>query len=117
MPYELINDGKSIPLGDRKYLLSPQDLVGLEILPEIIRSGVASLKIEGRLKTPEYVAKKGLHHRVVWTKGLSAKCRSQGWYMSLLLKNNHQSNSQVKQHNRLMSAAHRTQTWRNKSAE
>ena len=56
MPYELINDGKSIPLGDRKYLLSPQDLVGLEILPEIIRSGVASLKIEGRLKTPEYVA-------------------------------------------------------------
>ncbi|TAK99828.1 MAG: U32 family peptidase [Verrucomicrobia bacterium] len=56
MPYELISDGKQIPLGDRKYLLSPQDLAGLEILPEIVRSGVASLKIEGRLKTPEYVA-------------------------------------------------------------
>ena len=56
MPYDLISDGKQVPLGDRKYLLSPQDLAGLEILPDIIRSGVASLKIEGRLKTPEYVA-------------------------------------------------------------
>jgi len=56
MPYELVSDGKTIPLGDRKYLLSPQDLAGLEVLPELIRSGVASLKIEGRLKTPEYVA-------------------------------------------------------------
>jgi putative protease len=56
MPYELVSDGKTIPLGDRKYLLSPQDLAGLEVLPELIRSGVSSLKIEGRLKTPEYVA-------------------------------------------------------------
>jgi putative protease len=56
MPYDLISDGKQVPLGDRKYLLSPQDLAGLEILPEIIRAGVASLKIEGRLKSPEYVA-------------------------------------------------------------
>ncbi|HEX9046603.1 MAG TPA: DUF3656 domain-containing protein [Verrucomicrobiae bacterium] len=56
MPYELIADGHAVPLGDRKYLLSPQDLAGLEILPEIVRAGVASLKIEGRLKAPEYVA-------------------------------------------------------------
>jgi len=56
MPYELISDGKLVPLGDRRYLLSPQDLVGLELLPDLIRTGVASLKIEGRLKTPEYVA-------------------------------------------------------------
>ena len=56
MPYELVSDGKTISLGDRKYLLSPQDLAGLEVLPELIRSGVTSLKIEGRLKTPEYVA-------------------------------------------------------------
>jgi len=56
MPYELISDGKPVPLGDRKYLLSPQDLAGLEVLPELIRAGVASLKIEGRLKSPEYVA-------------------------------------------------------------
>jgi putative protease len=56
MPYELISDDAPIPLGDRKYLLSPQDLSGLEVLPDLIRTGVASLKIEGRLKSPEYVA-------------------------------------------------------------
>jgi len=56
MPYELISDGQPVPLSDRKYLLSPQDLSGLEVLPDLVRAGVASLKIEGRLKTPEYVA-------------------------------------------------------------
>lgn len=56
MPYELVSDGQTVPLGDRKYLLSPQDLSGLEVLPDLVRAGVASLKIEGRLKSPEYVA-------------------------------------------------------------
>ena len=56
MPYDLIADGKVVPLGDRKYLLSPQDLAGLEVLPQLVHAGVASLKIEGRLKSPEYVA-------------------------------------------------------------
>jgi putative protease len=56
MPYELVSDGQTVPLGDRRYLLSPQDLSGLEVLPELVHAGVTSLKIEGRLKTPEYVA-------------------------------------------------------------
>jgi putative protease len=56
LPYELMADGKFVSLGDKKYLLSPQDLAGLDLLPEIVRAGVASLKIEGRLKAPEYVA-------------------------------------------------------------
>jgi U32 family peptidase len=56
MPYELVSDGKSVPLGDKRYLLSPQDLAGLEVLPDLIRTGMSSLKIEGRLKSPEYVA-------------------------------------------------------------
>jgi putative protease len=56
MPYDLICDGQPVPLGDRRYLLSPQDLAGLEALPDLLRAGVASLKIEGRLKSPEYVA-------------------------------------------------------------
>jgi putative protease len=56
MPYDLICDGRPVALGDRRYLLSPQDLAGLEVLPEIVRAGVSSLKIEGRLKSPEYVA-------------------------------------------------------------
>ena len=56
MPYELVSDGRDVPLGDRRYLLSPQDLAGLDVLPDLARAGVASLKIEGRLKSPEYVA-------------------------------------------------------------
>jgi putative protease len=56
MPYDLISDGRQVPLGDKRYLLSPQDLAGLEVLPELVQAGVASLKIEGRLKAPEYVA-------------------------------------------------------------
>lgn len=56
MPYELLSDGQPVPLGDRRYLLSPQDLSGIELLPQLVHAGVASLKIEGRLKSPEYVA-------------------------------------------------------------
>ena len=56
MPYDLISDGQQVPLGDKRYLLSPQDLAGLEVLPGLVRAGVTSLKIEGRLKSPEYVA-------------------------------------------------------------
>ena len=56
MPYELIANDQPVPLGDRRYLLSPQDLAGLDAIADLARSGVASLKIEGRLKSPEYVA-------------------------------------------------------------
>ncbi|MCU0524492.1 MAG: U32 family peptidase [Elainella sp. Prado103] len=56
MTYELIADGQTVPLGDRQYLLSPQDLAGIDVLPELIQSGISCLKIEGRLKAPEYVA-------------------------------------------------------------
>ena len=56
LPYELVSDGKVVPLQDRRYLLSPQDLAGLELLPQLIQAGVGSFKIEGRLKSPEYVA-------------------------------------------------------------
>ncbi|MBL9207777.1 MAG: U32 family peptidase [Opitutaceae bacterium] len=56
LPYDLYSDGQKVDLGDRKYLLSPQDLSGLDVLPDLIHAGVASLKIEGRLKSPEYVA-------------------------------------------------------------
>ncbi|MEH1839030.1 MAG: U32 family peptidase [Nostoc sp.] len=56
MPYELIADGEIVNLKERKYLLSPQDLAGLDVLPDLVKSGVTCLKIEGRLKAPEYVA-------------------------------------------------------------
>ncbi len=56
LPYDLVSDGVKVDLGDRRYLLSPQDLAGLDVLPGLVHAGVASLKIEGRLKSPEYVA-------------------------------------------------------------
>ncbi|NDH94584.1 MAG: U32 family peptidase, partial [Planctomycetia bacterium] len=56
LPYEVICDGEHIDLGDQKYLLSPQDLAGFDLIPELVAAGVTSLKIEGRLKSPEYVA-------------------------------------------------------------
>ena len=56
MPYELIVDGDARDLGDKKYLLSPQDLAAVREIPDLIRRGIKSFKIEGRLKSPEYVA-------------------------------------------------------------
>lgn len=56
LPYDLIVDGEQQPLGDIRYLLSPMDLAAHGDVPELAAMGVASLKIEGRLKTPEYVA-------------------------------------------------------------
>lgn len=56
MPYDLVCDGRQVPLGDRRYLLSPQDLAALDLLPQLLEAGVGAFKIEGRLKTPEYVA-------------------------------------------------------------
>jgi len=56
LPYEMLVDGVKRDLGDRRYLLSPQDLAAVEEIPELVRLGIVSFKIEGRLKTPEYVA-------------------------------------------------------------
>jgi putative protease len=56
LPYQLLVDGRQTDLGEKRFLLSPQDLAGIDEIPELIRLGVASFKIEGRLKSPEYVA-------------------------------------------------------------
>jgi U32 family peptidase len=56
LPYDLMVDGVQKPMGDVAYLLSPKDLAALELVPELIEAGVTSFKIEGRLKSPEYVA-------------------------------------------------------------
>ncbi len=63
LPYELVCDGRDVDLGAQKYLLSPQDLAAYGLIPELIDSGVVSFKIEGRLKTPEYVANTTRHYR------------------------------------------------------
>jgi U32 family peptidase len=56
MPYELVVDGKAQDLGEVRYLLSPQDLAAVDMIPGLVAAGVKSFKIEGRLKSPEYVA-------------------------------------------------------------
>ena len=54
LPFSLI-DEKNNKL-DSGYLLSTRDLCGLDFIPNLINAGVTSLKIEGRMKSPEYVA-------------------------------------------------------------
>jgi putative protease len=53
--YRLRRNGKEIKT-EGSYLLSPKDLNTSEIVPELIKSGIDSFKIEGRMKRPEYVA-------------------------------------------------------------
>lgn len=54
--YELIVDGETKDLDGKKYLVSPQDLCGIDQIPLLAQIGVDSLKVEGRLKSKEYVA-------------------------------------------------------------
>ena len=53
LPYELLENNTVL---DKGYLLSPRDLCTLDILPELLNTNIDSLKIEGRMKSPEYVA-------------------------------------------------------------
>ncbi len=53
LPYELLENSKKIDSG---YLLSTRDLCGLSFIPDLIKAGVTSFKIEGRMKSSEYVA-------------------------------------------------------------
>lgn len=56
LPYRLLEtSGKQIS-APGEYLLSPKDLSTIDLLPELVKSGVHSLKFEGRMKRPEYVA-------------------------------------------------------------
>lgn len=52
LPYELYENEKML---DKGYLLSPRDNCSIEYLPELIKLGINSFKIEGRMKTPYYV--------------------------------------------------------------
>ncbi|HLL24051.1 MAG TPA: peptidase U32 family protein, partial [Kofleriaceae bacterium] len=63
LPYKLVVDGAERDLGEVEYLLSPKDLVGGDAVATLAEIGVASLKIEGRLKGPQYVATTVAHYR------------------------------------------------------
>ncbi|RYZ66173.1 MAG: U32 family peptidase, partial [Proteobacteria bacterium] len=54
--YEMHVDGERKDLQGKSFLVSPQDLCGINEVPSLIEAGVDCFKVEGRLKTPEYVA-------------------------------------------------------------
>ncbi len=78
LPYELVCDGADQELGDVKYLLSPQDLAGYGSIPDLIKAGIASFKIEGRLKSPEYVANITQQYRKAIDEAISGQAISIG---------------------------------------
>ncbi len=56
LPYRVFDGEKEVNSKKTAYVLSPRDMCAIRLLPEIIESGVCSLKIEGRMKKPEYTA-------------------------------------------------------------
>ncbi|MHC1746923.1 MAG: DUF3656 domain-containing protein [Cellulosilyticaceae bacterium] len=54
MQYSLLENDKIV--NDHEYLMSPKDSCALSFIPELIDAGINSFKIEGRMKSPEYVA-------------------------------------------------------------
>jgi putative protease len=73
MPYGLQCNGQALELGDAKYVLSPLDLAAHQFVPDLVAAGVRALKIEGRLKTAEYVAAVTRHYRTVLDAALAGK--------------------------------------------
>lgn len=75
MPYSIIDYEKGQLVFDEwkdKYLISPKDLNTLEYIDKIIASGISSLKIEGRMKRPEYVATVVKNYRQALDKGIQS---------------------------------------------
>lgn len=54
LPYELLCEGRPVA-SPGEHLLSPADLCAIDSLEDLVAAGVASFKIEGRMKAPEYV--------------------------------------------------------------
>lgn len=71
--YEVFVDGKPKKLHDKKYVVSPNDLCGIAEIPELMEIGVSSFKIEGRLKSPEYVASSAQEYRKAIDRHLKAR--------------------------------------------
>ena len=55
------------------HLLSPRDLCAIDLLPELVEAGAASFKIEGRMKSPDYVLAVTSAYRAVLDRVLEAR--------------------------------------------
>lgn len=89
LPYTLHNKAlrKNLPSpGD--HLLSPQDLCSVDLLAELVYAGVSSLKIEGRMKSPEYVFAVTQVYRAVLDRVMAAREASEGdaWLSDLSVR-------------------------------
>lgn len=56
LPYQLEVNGQIRDLGNQRHLVSPKDLCGLDEVESLKAVGIDAFKIEGRYKSPEYVA-------------------------------------------------------------
>lgn len=69
--YDLVDEaGQSVVAFEGDRLLCPRDYLGIAHLPELVDAGVASLKIEGRMKNPDYV----FNVVRVWRRALDMLC-------------------------------------------
>ena len=56
LPYSLSEGGIDITNKDEEYLMSPKDIQTLDLIPDFINAGIDTFKVEGRMKSPEYIA-------------------------------------------------------------
>ncbi|OUO87123.1 peptidase U32 [Gordonibacter sp. An230] len=79
LPYTLHNKAqrKNLP-SPGEHLLSPRDLCTIDLLPSLVHAGVASLKIEGRMKSPDYVYSVVGVYRAVLDRALAARDAAAG---------------------------------------
>ncbi len=79
LPYELKNmSSRRVPAAPGEYLLSPKDLCTVDMLGALVDAGVASIKIEGRMKSPEYVSAVVGVYRAVLDRVLAAAPDARG---------------------------------------
>lgn len=56
LPYELVDEAGAVLADVGAHLLSPKDLASITVLPELVAAGASAIKLEGRMKGPDYVA-------------------------------------------------------------
>lgn len=80
--YQIIDTDEkySLELGE-DYVLSPKDLCSIDFIDLLIESGIDALKIEGRKRSPEYIAKVVSAYRIAidsyFEKNLTAKLKNE----------------------------------------
>ncbi len=62
LPYSLLKEDEVVD--DSAYLMSTKDLMTVEYIGELIDAGVSSMKIEGRMRKPEYVIQSVLSYKI-----------------------------------------------------